>query len=93
MYLHVLEYLTKKVIKKMHKMQENGKKDFVTRSFVLSILAIFGLLLLVLITGICMAAYHFLIIPRISEVSQMTVEEKNWMEDRVAGKFLNETCD
>merc|ERR1719383_108035 len=65
--------------------QNNGKKDCVTRSFLYSTLAIFGLLQFVLITGSCAAAYYFLIIPRIGEVNQFSVQGKAVMEDPVAG--------
>ena len=63
-------------------MQENGEKK-VSRSYDYFTLAIFGLVQFILIAGACSAAYFYLIVPRITEVSKAKI----WMEDRVAGKF------
>ena len=56
-------------------MQENGEKK-VSRSYDYFTLAIFGLVQFILIAGACSAAYFYLIVPRINDVSH-----------RVAGKF------
>ena len=76
-------------------MQESGdRKVVVSRSFVYFSLAIFGLVQFVLIAGVYSATYFYLIVPRITDVSQAitdvsqtSAQAKTWMEDRVAGKF------